>query len=62
MKGIHIEITTNGNDAFADDCAWEVIRILRETADKIEAGQTDFRINDINGNGCGGVYFFENED
>jgi hypothetical protein len=52
---ITVRISTNDNDAFADDPLQELGRILRETADKLEGGNTDFRINDINGNACGNV-------
>jgi hypothetical protein len=42
------------NDAFCDDPAQEVARILREYADKIECGGTMERmLADINGNCVG---------
>lgn len=44
-----------GNDAFADDAASEVARILRVLADRIEQGLPDepIRLRDINGNTVG---------
>ncbi len=62
MKRIHVEMTTNGNDSFFDDPTYEAVRVLRETADKLEAGHGIFRINDVNGNKCGEVFTSELED
>ncbi len=56
---IVINIASNGNDAFVNDPARELARILKETAAKLEAGFTDFRVNDINGNSCGSVDHWE---
>ena len=41
------------NAAFTDDAAHEVARILREAADKLERGQTEFKLMDYNGNTVG---------
>ena len=45
------------NDAFADDAASEVARILRVLADRIEQGLPDepIRLRDYNGNTVGSV-------
>ena len=44
--------------AFADgDTGEEVARILRELADKVEAGRTSGRVFDLNGNACGNWAF-----
>ena len=50
---LEIKINSNSNDAFVDDDAAEVARILREVADKLENGERVFPIRDINGNQCG---------
>lgn len=45
-----------GNDAFAGaplDRTNEIARILRDTADRIEVGQEDGTVMDINGNHVG---------
>jgi hypothetical protein len=48
-----IKIET-GNAAFEDDNKeYEIARILREAADKIEGGQTTGNLYDINGNRVG---------
>lgn len=41
------------NAAFTDDCAAECARILREIADKLEAGKNGGPVMDYNGNGVG---------
>ncbi len=41
------------NDAFTEDASIEVARILREIADRIERGQTEIIVRDINGNRAG---------
>jgi len=46
---IKIEIKT-GNAAFEEDKNYEIARILRELADKLEAGREPESINDYNGN------------
>lgn len=51
-SGIKIEICTE-NDAFAEDRGYELARILREVADKVESGNFNFKIRDINGNVIG---------
>ena len=49
-----IEIETD-NDAFAPEPGPELARILRELADKLDAGTVpeSVRLRDINGNTCG---------
>lgn len=42
-----------GNAAFDPEPGYEIARILREVADKIEGGQTDGGALDINGNSVG---------
>jgi hypothetical protein len=51
---IDIKIKT-GNDAFRSNARQEVARILRELADKIEAGKDPRVILDVNGNDCGTI-------
>lgn len=54
-KDVNITIDT-GNAAFDDgNREAEVARILREAADKIEAGYEDFGLYDFNGNKVGNV-------
>lgn len=50
---IYLSIET-GNAAFADDDG-EVARILRVAADRMEGGDREFPLKDINGNTVGGV-------
>lgn len=51
-----IEIDT-ANDAFADQPATELARILREIAERVEAGDLpEFPVRDANGNTVGRVY------
>lgn len=52
---IEITATTNDNAAFEEDEAGELARILREAADKLDQGVTEFILRDINGNQCGKV-------
>ncbi len=57
MKAFHLSFRTD-NAAFFDNMEGEIIRILRQTADRIETGGTiplDTRIilRDINGNHVG---------
>ncbi len=56
MKAFHLSIRIV-NDAFADDnYDFEIARILRETADRIEtngAGTCRHKIHDLNGNHVG---------
>ena len=55
---IHVEISSNLSSAFEADETAEVIRVLRDTARKLEEGRTEnFKVNDINGNQCGKVVF-----
>jgi hypothetical protein len=42
-----------GNAAFEDDPNYELARILRAVADKVENGHADGRCYDINGNKVG---------
>lgn len=54
-KDVTLTINT-GNAAFDDgNREAEVARILREAADKIEAGYEDFTLRDYNGNKVGTV-------
>jgi hypothetical protein len=54
-KDVRITIDT-GNAAFDDgNREYEVARILREAADRIENGAEDFTLRDINGNKVGSV-------
>ena len=54
-KDVTLTIDT-GNAAFDDgNREAEVARILREAADKIEAGYEDFTLRDYNGNKVGSV-------
>lgn len=46
-------ITNMENAAFADDASAEVARILREVAIAMEAGRTEGKCRDINGNTVG---------
>lgn len=58
MKSIKITINQMGNAAFVDHPEGpegEVARILREIADKVEAGRTSIGAIDINGNSVGKV-------
>ena len=41
--------------AFEGDPRWEVARILRGIADRIESGAEEFSVFDLNGNRCGAV-------
>jgi hypothetical protein len=55
---ITIEFSSNDNAAFDDDAAAEFARILRWTADRLDAGYRGndgdgFPIKDMNGNRCG---------
>lgn len=61
-----IELSTNDNAAFADDSAAEVVRILRETAERIERGDygndgEGFPLKDVNGNRCGSLFIGRDE-
>lgn len=47
----------NSGAAFDDAPEYEVARILRELADKVEAGRTSGRVFDLNGNACGNWAF-----
>ena len=59
-----IDLNDTGNAAFADgNLRTEVTRIVRSVADKIEAGQGDGYLLDINGNKVGKWWLDdENED
>ena len=55
---IHIEISSNNNAAFEDEPVSEMIRILRDVAQKLESGRIEeFKAYDINGQPCGKVVF-----
>ena len=60
MANILIRINTD-NDAFFQDESGELVRILRELAQKIEGSPVshvdDMRLRDVNGNACGGVEY-----
>lgn len=49
---LRVQIKTD-NDAFADLGALEVARLLRKVATRVEGGEFDGVIVDINGNQCG---------
>jgi len=42
-----------GNEAFSDDPSYEVARILREAAKRVERGDTESVLMDVNGNKVG---------
>ena len=50
-----------GNDAFVDDPAGEISRILSEAAKKVERGNLDFKIHDVNGNSIGSAEMTEGQ-
>jgi hypothetical protein len=52
-----LKLTLHTHNAAFDDESTEVARILRELADKIEAGRTSGRLFDVNGNACGNWAF-----
>jgi hypothetical protein len=54
MKSITIKINTV-NAAFEGDPEAEVARILKDAANKIARGNTDFNLLDLNGNKVGTV-------
>lgn len=61
---INVTLESNDNAAFGDDPRFEVARILRQAARRIEQGdypEGGFRLNDENGNKCGEVAI-EGED
>jgi hypothetical protein len=49
---LRVKIETD-NDAFAGHGEQEVARLLRLVADRVEDGQLDGQLMDINGNRCG---------
>lgn len=49
---LRVRIDTD-NDAFAGDGEQEVARLLRKVAKRVEGGEFDGVIVDINGNRCG---------
>lgn len=51
-----ITIDINNSGSAFDEPRQEIARILRELAEKIEAGQTPDFVRDINGNKCGTVW------
>ena len=54
-----LEIATD-NAAFHEDgggATHEIARILRETADRVEAGASTNKLRDANGNTVGSVYW-----
>lgn len=61
-----IEFSSNGNAAF-EDARSEIVRILKETARRLEQGDSGsdgdgFRLNDINGHKCGRVTIERDDD
>lgn len=56
MERITITIST-GNSAFEDNKEYEVARILRGLADKIEDGREPSKLMDVNGNSAGKVVY-----
>lgn len=56
MSVFKIEISTD-NAAFQDDPGAEVARILREVAERVEAGELSRTVRDYNGNGVGSFWF-----
>jgi hypothetical protein len=52
MSGFAMSIDT-ANAAFEDDNPGELVRILREVADLVEAGSDGGTLRDINGNSVG---------
>lgn len=57
-----LKIDDTGNAAFTDgNASAECVRILRETADKLEAGKDHGKVYDINGNPVGTWDFCEPE-
>ena len=50
----------SSNAAFEESGEFEVARILRDVADKIERGESDGRLRDVNGNNVGS-WFLETE-
>lgn len=55
---IHVEISSNDNEAFAEDPVSEMIRALYFAAHKLEEGRVEnFKFFDVNGNPCGKVVF-----
>lgn len=55
-----IEIDTS-NDAF-EDLEFELGRILRAAARKVEFGELDFKLRDSNGNTVGSAYLEDDEE
>lgn len=55
-NNLTVQIETT-NDAFFDDRGAEAARILRELADKIEAGADEVILRDYNGNRVGTAEF-----
>jgi hypothetical protein len=51
-----------GGDAFADGARDELARLLRQTADRIEAGNGSLPILDYNGARCGSWEIDEADD
>lgn len=54
MKKLTISMNTE-NSAFEGNTEYEVARILREIADKIEQGHEPTKVMDINGNKVGEI-------
>lgn len=55
--GIEFRVSFSIDGAsFEDAPATEVGRILRETASRVEDGETDFTIRDANGNSIGRIW------
>ena len=52
----NLKIETD-NSAFEDDKNFEVVRILKETIEKLEKGYNEARLFDLNGNAVGEFSF-----
>ena len=50
---VNITIDCRNEALTGPDAVFEVGRLLRQTADRIEAGQDYGRLTEYNGNGCG---------
>jgi hypothetical protein len=64
MDGFSIDITTLGNDAFADDPKAEIERIVLKCLERLkrDGGDIDTQILDTNGNSVGRLYYLAEED
>lgn len=57
---LSLDLNSN-NAAFEDSGEFEVARILRDVADRIESGSTEGRLRDVNGNNVGS-WFLEGDE